>query len=180
MAEKGDINACRTVYCLSLIQTLSPGLRVGWVCAAAPVISQLVLLKQAGDLHSSTVNQMAIHHVAEREFDAHVAKLHDTYSGRRDAMLTALQIHMPDGVTWTRPEGGMFVWITLPVGLDGADLLQRALETVMVAFVPGRAFFADGSGENTIRLSFSCADAKTIDEGVRRLASVVKAEMANQ
>ncbi|GAA6209045.1 PLP-dependent aminotransferase family protein [Cognatishimia sp. WU-CL00825] len=180
MARKGDINACRTVYCGSFSKTLSPGLRVGWVCAAAPVISQMVLLKQAGDLHSSTVNQMAIHHVAESQFDSHVAKLHSAYSARRDAMLAALHEFMPEGVSWTRPEGGMFVWITLPVGLNGADLLQRALETVKVAFVPGRAFFADGSGENTIRLSFSCADEATIREGVQRLASVVSAEIAAQ
>lgn len=173
MERTGDINDCRTLYCGSFSKTLSPGLRVGWVCAAAPVISQMVLLKQASDLHSPTINQMAMHTVAEEHFDAHVAMLREVYSGRRDAMLAALKQYMPAGVTWTRPEGGMFVWLTLPEGLDGAELLKHALETEKVAFVPGRAFFADGSNENSIRLSFSCADAATIDDGVSRLARVI-------
>ncbi len=173
-ARKGDIDACRTIYCGSFSKTLSPGLRIGWVCAAAPVISQMVLLKQAADLHSSTVNQMAIHHVAESMFDTHVQKLRDTYSARRNAMLAALEEEMPEGVEWTRPEGGMFVWVTLPKGMDGAALLQQAIEVEKVAFVPGKAFFADGSGENTIRLAFSMVDEETIRQGVARLARVIR------
>ena len=173
-ARKGSIEACRTIYCGSFSKTLSPGLRVGWVVAAKPVISQLVLMKQAADLHSSTVNQMVVHQVAEACFDTHVARLREVYGARRDAMLSALQEHMPEGVEWTRPEGGMFVWLTLPSDFNGADLLSRALETVKVAFVPGQAFFPDGSGANTIRLSFSNSDAATIREGVQRLGQVLR------
>jgi hypothetical protein len=174
LSRKGSIEACRTIYCGSFSKTLSPGLRVGWVVAAKPVISQLVLLKQASDLHSATINQMAVHQVAEACFDTHVSTLRTVYRSRRDAMLTALEQHMPEGVEWTKPEGGMFVWVTLPKGVSGADLLARALDTVKVAFVPGRAFFPDQSGTNTIRLSFSNSDEEKIREGVRRLGELLR------
>ncbi|WP_417407876.1 PLP-dependent aminotransferase family protein [Hoeflea sp.] len=174
IARTGSIEATRTVYCGSFSKTLAPGLRVGWVCAAKPVISKLVLMKQAGDLHSATLNQMAIHTVASDGFEAQMAKIRQTYRARRDAMLAALAKHMPDGVSWTRPDGGMYIWLTLPEGFDGAALLAQSLKTERVAFVPGRAFFADGSGANTLRLSFSCASEATIEEGIKRLGRVVR------
>lgn len=174
LARKGDLEACRTVYCGSFSKTLSPGLRVGWVVAAMPVIQQLVLMKQAADLHTATINQIAIHKVAEACFDRHVETIRAAYRARRDAMLAALSRHMPEGVDWTRPEGGMFVWVTLPEGMDGADLLARAIEDYDLAFVPGRAFHADGSGANTLRLSFSCADEATIEEGMKRLGQLLR------
>ncbi|WP_170343399.1 PLP-dependent aminotransferase family protein [Ruegeria arenilitoris] len=174
LARKGDLQACRTIYCGSFSKTLSPGLRVGWVVAARPVIAQLVLMKQAADLHSATINQMAVHQVAQTCFDSHIPKVRATYRARRDAMLAALDRHMPEGVHWTRPEGGMFIWLTLPPGSDGAQLLARALETVKVAFVPGQAFHPDGSGANTIRLSFSNSDMATIAEGIARLGTVLR------
>ena len=173
--RKGDINACRTLYCGSFSKTLAPGLRVGWVCGAQEVISQLVLLKQAADLHSSTINQMAIATVANAQFDSHVAKIKAAYSARRDRMLTALSAHMPEGVTWTRPEGGMFIWLELPKHIKSADLLAQSLKSERVAFVPGHAFFADGSGTNTLRLSFSRTDEATIDEGIARLGRLIAA-----
>ncbi len=174
IAAKGDIDACRTIYCGSFSKTLAPGLRVGWVVAAKPVISQLVLMKQAADLHSSTINQMAIARVAETVFADHVANLRATYRARRDHMLKRLAENMPAGVTWTKPEGGMFVWITLPAHVDGAALLEKSLQTARVAFVPGRAFHADGSGGNTIRLSFSLASEATIDTGISRLGALIR------
>jgi hypothetical protein len=118
---------------------------------------------------------MAIHSVAEAQFGAQVKKIRAAYSARRDAMLKALKRHMPKGVQWTHPEGGMFVWITLPSRMNGAALLARSLETEKVAFVPGGAFFADGSGANTIRLSFSRADERTIEEGIARLGRLIAA-----
>jgi DNA-binding transcriptional MocR family regulator len=91
-------------------------------------------------------------------------------------MLARLREHMPAGVTWTKPEGGMFIWITLPAHIDGADLLAKSLQSARVAFVPGRAFHADGTGGNTIRLSFSLADAATIDAGISRLGALIRAQ----
>ena len=178
IARKGSIEACRTLYCGSFSKSLAPGLRVGWICGAAQVISRLVLMKQAADLQSSTINQIVTHHVASRHFDAHVAALRQTYQARRDHLLRALHRQMPPEVTWTRPEGGMFVWLTLPPQIDGADLLAKSLETERVAFVPGRAFFADGSNGNTLRLSFSCATEAAIDEGIKRLGRLIAAEIA--
>ncbi|WP_296426818.1 PLP-dependent aminotransferase family protein [Yoonia sp.] len=175
IARTGSIDACRTIYCGSFSKTLAPGLRVGWVCAAKPVISQLVLMKQAADLHSSTINQMAIATVATTIFDDHVTRLRNTYRARRDAMLQALATYMPAGVTWTKPQGGMFVWLTLPTHMDGAALLAKSLDTQRVAFVPGRAFHADGSGGNTLRLSFSLADEAMIDQGIKRLGVLLSA-----
>ena len=169
----GTLEACRTIYCGSFSKTLSPGLRVGWVCAAMPVISQLVLMKQAADLHSATPNQIAITQVAEQHFSGHIETVREAYRARRDAMLEALEQNMPKGVTWTRPEGGMFIWVTLPDTLDGADLLKQSLESERVAFVPGHAFFADGSGRNTLRLSYSTSDEARIAEGVKRLGSLI-------
>jgi len=177
IARRGDINACRTLYCGSFSKTLAPGLRVGWVCGAKEVISQMVLLKQAADLHSSTINQMAIERVATAQFDSHVAKIKEAYRGRRDAMLRALEAHMPAGVTWTRPEGGMFIWLELPKSLDAAALLASSLRSERVAFVPGHAFFADGSGSNTMRLSFSRTDDVMIDEGIARLGRLIAAAL---
>lgn len=177
LARIGDLEACRTIYSGSFSKTLSPGLRVGWVVAAKPIISQLVLMKQASDLHSPTFNQMAVHRVASTIFEDHVQTLREVYGARRHAMLSALKRHMPEGVQWTQPEGGMFVWLTLPAAMDGADLLAHALEHHQLAFVPGRAFFADGSGGNTLRLSFSCADEAMIDDGMARLGAAVRETM---
>ncbi|MDG3575822.1 PLP-dependent aminotransferase family protein [Rhizobium sp. YJ-22] len=177
IARKGGIEATRTIYCGSFSKTLAPGLRVGYIVANSTVIRKLVLMKQAADLHSSTINQIAIAHVASRHFEAQVSKIHAAYRQRRDAMLAALTKYMPEGTHWTKPEGGMFIWVALPEGMDGAALLAKSLETVKVAFVPGKAFFADGSGANTLRLSFSCANDQMIDEGIRRLGTLIAGEM---
>ena len=174
--RKGDIDACRTIYCGSFSKTLAPGLRIGWVCAAREIISKLVILKQAGDLHTSTINQVAMNEVARTVFSGQVEKVRATYAARRDHLLAALTREMPDGVHWTVPEGGMFIWVTLPEGMDGAALLEASIASARVAFVPGQAFFADGTGANTIRLSFSCASEAMIDEGIGRLARLIRGQ----
>ncbi|MEO5806951.1 PLP-dependent aminotransferase family protein [Devosia sp.] len=174
----GDIESTRTLYCGSFSKTLAPGLRVGWIVGAQTVIRKLVLAKQAADLHSSTINQMVITKVAETVFEEQVSKVRATYSHRRTRLLDALGQYMPPGVQWTKPQGGMFVWVTLPEGMDGAALLKRSLETAKVAFVPGKAFHADGSGANTMRLSFSCASDAMIEEGIAKLGQLIADELA--
>ncbi|MEG3662126.1 PLP-dependent aminotransferase family protein [Celeribacter halophilus] len=174
--EKGDIDACRTIYLGSFSKTLAPGLRVGWAVAAKPVISQLVLTKQAADLQTATINQIAVSEVAHGVFDSHVAKLREVYGARLQAMLAALERHMPEGIAWTKPDGGMFVWVTLPRDMDGAELLKEALKA-NVAFVPGGAFYADGSNTNTLRLNFSMSAASKIEEGIARLGQVIRNQM---
>lgn len=173
ISQKGSIEECRTIYLGSFSKTLAPGLRVGWVVAAKPVISQLVLTKQAADLQTATINQIAVAQVAESIFDDHVATLRNVYGARMTAMLSALERHMPEGVHWTSPEGGMFIWVTLPRGMDGKALLERALEA-KVAFVPGGAFYADGSNANTLRLNFSMLAPARIEEGIERLGEVLR------
>lgn len=173
IARSGGIENTRTIYCGSFSKTLAPGLRVGWVCAAKSVIGRLVLMKQAADLHSPTLSQIATHHVAQAQFDAHVGRIAAVYAARRDRMLAALTREMPETVRFTRPEGGMFIWVTLDPAIDAAELLARAVREARVAFVPGGAFFADGSGRNTLRLSFSCATDAQIDEGIARLAGLL-------
>ncbi len=176
--RSGGIENARTIYCGSFSKILAPGLRVGWICAPRRVVEKLVLMKQASDLHSPSVNQMAIHHVAEAVYDRQVASLVAAYGARRDALLGALEAHMPAGVSWSRPEGGMFVWMTLPDRIDAAELLARSVREARVAFVPGGAFHADGSGRNTMRLSFTLADERAVTQGIPRLAALISEAIA--
>ena len=170
----GDINRSKVIYCGTFSKTLTPGLRIGWVCAAEPIVRRIVLIKQASDLNTSNINQMVMHELASKTYDQQVARARALYRGRRTAMLAALETNMPAGVTWTRPEGGLFVWMTLPAHVDGKALLRRAVDEVNVAFVPGSAFFADGQGRNTIRLSYSLPTEDKIHEGVARLGKLLR------
>ncbi|MDR3517611.1 MAG: PLP-dependent aminotransferase family protein [Azospirillaceae bacterium] len=172
-ARTGGVDHGRVIYCGTFSKTIVPALRVGWIVGPRSVIRKLVLTKQASDLHSSTLNQMVMHEVASRTLMAQVGNIRASYKARRDAMLSALERYMPDGVTWTRPEGGMFIWVTLPDGFDSGVLLRQAITEARVAFVPGRAFFADGSGQNTLRLSFSLAAPDKGTEGIRRLGTLL-------
>lgn len=174
-ARSGGIDKARTIYCGSFSKILSPGMRVGWVCAPRHVVEKLVLMKQASDLHSPSINQMVMHRVAETIFDGQVEKLIGAYRRRRDALLGALEASMPKGISWSRPDGGMFVWLTLPEDADATDLLARSVKEARVAFVPGNAFYADGTGRNTLRMSFTLADDRAVNEGVPRLAKLLQA-----
>ncbi|WP_061938557.1 PLP-dependent aminotransferase family protein [Aureimonas sp. AU22] len=178
-ARSGGLDEARTIYCGSFSKILAPGLRMGWICAPRRIVEKLVLMKQASDLHSPSINQMAIHRVAETSYASQVDKVRHVYGERRDAILAALEASMPDGVTWSRPEGGMFIWVTLPEGIDTATLLARAVSEERVAFVPGSAFFADGSGRNTLRLSFTLADERAVTQGIPRLGRLVRDQLAS-
>ncbi len=162
------------LYMSTLSKTLAPGLRMAWVVAPEAVISKLVQIKQGADLHSSTFCQYVAYEVARGGFlDRHVRRIRKVYGERRDAMLSSLARHAPRGVRWTRPQGGLFLWATLPKGFDTAALLDEAIRE-NVAFVPGAAFYPCGGGEETMRLNFSYAPPDVIDEGIRRLSQVIK------
>ncbi|HTM76123.1 MAG TPA: PLP-dependent aminotransferase family protein [Devosia sp.] len=171
-ARSGGIEGTRTLYCGSFSKTLAPGLRVGWICGPAALIRRLVLLKQGADLHTATINQIIIHHAAVASFDTQVTRIRSAYRLRRDAMLAALHRHAPDGVQWSQPQGGMFVWVTMPEHIDAAVLLKQALRAD-IAFVPGAPFFSDGSGRNTMRLSFSLCDEAQIEIGIYKLCGLI-------
>ncbi len=173
VARRGSIERARSIYCGTFSKVLSPGLRVGWIVASKALIRRLVLIKQASDLNSATINQMVMHRLAETAFGGQVEGASSHYRRRRDAMLAALARHMPAGVTWTRPEGGLFTWVTLPEGVDSATLLERSLAEARVAFVPGSAFFFDGRGRNTLRLSYSLPDEAAIERGIAALAKLI-------
>jgi len=165
----GGIDKCKVIYCGTFSKSIVPGLRVGWIVAPRPVLDKLVLIKQASDLHTSGLNQIVMHEVASSMIERQAEMLRPIYKARRDAMLQALEAHMPPGITWTRPEGGMFVWVELPAAIEGAELLRRAIAEAHVAFVPGTGFYPDHSGRNHIRLSFSLNEPAKIEEGVKRL-----------
>lgn len=171
VAARGSLEASRVVYLGTFSKTVAPGMRVGWICAPRALISKLTLINQASALHVSSINQMAMLGIVEREWGGLVVAARAHYRVKRDAMLGALTRHM-SGLTWTKPEGGLFVWLTLPKGVDAGALLTRAIADG-VAFVPGRAFHADGGGGNTLRLSYSLPSPDRIEEGVRRLAGLV-------
>jgi len=162
------------VYIGTFSKVLFPGLRLGWLVAPPPLAERLRAAKQLADLHTSALLQAAVHRFCERRLlDRHVARIAGEYRRRRDALAGALKRRMPDEVTWTEPEGGFSLLVTLPAGLDAGTLLPRALERG-VAYTPGAAFWVDGSGERTLRLSFSSVPAGKIDEGVRRLGEVIR------
>ena len=161
------------LYAGTFSKTVAPALRVGWLTGPAEIVHKLVLMKQAGDLHSSTINQIVLNEVVREIWPELTARLRAAYRVRRDAMLAALARWFPPGTRWTRPAGGLFVWLELPEEVCGTRLLERAINEVNVAFVPGSAFHADRSGANTCRLSFSMVGPETIDEGIRRLSTLL-------
>ena len=162
------------IYLGTLSKTLAPGLRLGWVVAPTEVVEKLIQLKQGADLHTSTFTQMVAHEVARGGFlDRHVRVIRKVYGDRRDAMLRALKAHFPAEIGWTHPQGGLFLWVTLPAGLDSGKLLEEALEE-KVAFVPGAPFFPRGGGGPCFRLNFSYCNPQKIEEGMRRLGGVLR------
>ena len=171
------------IYLSTFSKTLAPGLRLGWVTAPHEVILRMVQAKQGTDLHSSTFDQMLAYEIAKGGFiDRHVQRIREVYGRRRDVMLRALERAFPDpamGVHWTRPHGGLFLWVTLPPSIDTSELLHEAVRE-KVAFVPGVCFHPDGSGHNTMRLNFSNAGETMIEEGIARLGRAVVRRLEGQ
>lgn len=162
------------IYCGTVSKVLAPGLRVGWVAGPRPIIDKMVLLKQATDIQVSTINQVIAVRLMESLPEDRMDHVRAVYRRRRDAMLAALARFMPDGVTWTKPEGGLFIWVELPAHADSAALLVKAVEQG-VAFVPGVAFYPDRSVKNTLRLSYSLAEPALIETGIERLGALFRA-----
>lgn len=173
IARSGSIEQARTLFCGTLSKTLSPALRIGWVCGPRAVIEKLVLLKQGADLHVSTINQMVAHRAVAEGYEQHLGMLRGAYGANARTILAALERHMPAGVTWSKPQGGMFVWVWLPEGMDGKVVLERALAEERVAFVPGEPFFAEVPTANALRLSYSLPTDAQIEDGVARLARLI-------
>lgn len=166
----------RVVQLGTASKTLMPALRVGWTIAPQPLIDKLVQLKQANDLHTSTFNQVLTNQLARTVLPTHLKALRSVYAARRDAMVETLQRHLPNGVHFTAPQGGMFVWLTLPEHMDARDLLTKALDELKLAFVPGAPFHANGGGQNTLRLSFTGYEPPVIHDAMKRLCALISRE----
>jgi 2-aminoadipate transaminase len=165
------------IYLGSFSKTFAPGFRVGWAVAPHAVREKLVLASESSILCPSNFSQMAIStYFAEQPWREQIVRFRDLYRERRDAMLGALDRVMPAAATWTKPQGGFYVWVTLPQGLDTKAMLPRAV-TAQVAYVPGTAFFADGYGSWSLRLSYCFPTPERIVEGVERLAAVIQSEL---
>jgi len=162
------------IYLSTFSKILAPGIRLAWVIAPREVIQKLVQAKQGADLHTATFNQIVAHEVSRGGFlDEHIRLIRDKYRERRDVMLAAMDRFFPPEVDWTHPEGGLFLWGTLPSYLSSAEVLKAAVER-KVAFVPGEPFHPNGGGHNTMRINFSNATPDKISEGIRRLGEVIQ------
>ena len=176
-AKEVPIYSGNVIYTSTFSKILAPGLRLAWVVAPCEVIKKLVQAKQGADLHTSTFNQYLAYEVANTQWmKSHIKIIRSTYKERRDTMLSALEKYMPEGVHWTHPKGGLFLWGTLPEGMDANVIFKSAVES-RVAFVPGTSFHPLGGGENTMRLNFSNSKPEMIEEGIKRLAEVIKKDM---
>jgi 2-aminoadipate transaminase len=175
--EQNGTYTGNVIYLSTFSKILAPGLRLAWVVAPDNVIHKLALAKQGTDLNTSTFNQIVAHEVGQHGFiDRHVEMMRKVYLERRNAMVQSLQEHMPEGVTWTRPQGGLFLWVTLPEPFNSTELLPQVIEE-NVAYVPGEFFHADGTGKNTMRLNFSYCSPEKINEGISRLGKAFKKKM---
>ncbi len=164
----------QTVLLGSFSKIVSPSLRLGWLCAKAPLMEKLVTAKQAADLHSSYLSQRVLYqYLLDNDLDEHIATIRTAYKGQRDLMMELIDEQFPPEVQYTRPAGGMFLWLTLPDGVSSMELFETAIRQ-QVAFVPGQPFYVDGGGANTLRLNFSNADETKIQAGMERLGLAMK------
>lgn len=164
----------RVILLGTLSKTFAPGLRLGWVLGSEQVIEKIIVAKQSADLCTPILNQeLAGRYIASGKFDENLKKTIALYRGKRNLMLECLDKYMPEGVTWTKPDGGLFMLVTLPEGYDARDLFDLAIKE-NVAFIIGEVFFCDGGGQNTLRLNFSYVSDEKMVEGVKRLATATK------
>lgn len=158
----------------SFSKIITPGLRLGWMVAPREIMEKIVIAKQAADLHTNTFSQRVVYqYLLDNAIDAHIAAIRKAYKRQRDTMVSLLETHAPAEVHFTRPEGGMFLWVTIPDGFSVQNLFEEAVRE-KVAFVPGCAFYVDGGGEYCFRLNFSNTDEGRIENGIIRLTEIMK------
>jgi 2-aminoadipate transaminase len=175
--DKETVKCDNIISIFTLSKTFAPSLRIGIILANELIIKKMVILKQSLDLCTSSLNQLiAADFFATGEFYRHVEKVKKVYKEKKDAMLASLEKYMPEGVSWTKPEGGLFLWVKLPEYISADDMFEDAIKE-NVAYVIGSAFHVDGSGKNTMRLNFSYPTLYEIEEGIKRLATAIKKRM---
>ena len=177
MRDKTNAYTGNVIYLSTFSKILAPGIRLAWAIAPVDVINKLIMAKQGADLHTSTFNQIVAHEVGKNGYlNQHIKLIQNTYRERRNVMVEALEEHMPNGVTWTNPQGGLFLWMTLPEQINTVEMFRDAVAE-KVAYVPGENFYACGGGSNTMRLNFSCTEPDLINEGIARLGKVLKTKL---
>jgi 2-aminoadipate transaminase len=163
-----------TVLLGSFSKIFAPSLRLGWIAAPREILDRITVAKQAADLHTNYFSQrILMDFLQHNDLEAHIERIRTAYGAQRNAMVKGLEEHMPAGTKWTNPEGGMFLWVTLPEGMNALSFFDRAIAR-KVAFVPGNPFYPSEPDVRTMRLNFSCSDDATIAEGIRRLAAAMK------
>lgn len=171
-------NNDRVIYLATFSKILAPGFRLAYVVAHSEIIRKLVIAKQSVDLCTPTFTQViAYHYIRNGYIDKHIPKIIEMYKRKRDIMLEALENYFPEGCKWTRPRGGMFLWVELPEKISTVEMFKDAIKE-KVAYVHGKAFHVDGSGENTMRLNFTNPKDELIEEGIKRLANVIKKKLS--
>lgn len=164
----------RVIYQSTFSKVLTPGVRVGWLCASPDILQKYVIFKQSADLHTNTLAQMQVTKFIEMfDLEVHIERIRKVYKLRRDSMIEAIKTEFPHGVKYTQPDGGLFLWVELPVWMNAREVLIRCLDN-NVAFVPGGAFFPNGGNENTLRLNFSNMSEERIVEGIARIGKLIK------
>jgi 2-aminoadipate transaminase len=164
----------------SFSKIVAPGIRLGWIVAQEEIMEKLITAKQASDLHTNSLTQRVVNQYLESYgVEEHLEEIRIMYKRQRDCMLSMIKEHFPPEVKCTEPEGGMFIWVTLPEGVSSLELFNLAINE-KVAFVPGKAFYTDNPKDNTLRLNFSNSDKKKIEEGIKRLGKVIKELMAEK
>ena len=155
-------------------KTFCPGLRIGWVCAEPEILQKYIIVKQGADLQCSSISQRETAlFMKQYDLNAHIEKIKLVYKKRRDIMLKSIESYFPYDIRYTRPKGGLFIWVELRKDLDAAMVLEEALKE-NVAFVPGASFFANGGNKNHFRLNFSNMNEELIIEGIKRLGKVLQ------
>jgi len=169
-----------TVLLGSFSKIVVPSFRIGWIVANADIMEKLVIAKQASDLHTNYFGQRIIHqYLKDNDIDEHISRIRQAYGRQRDAMVTAIRDYFPPEALFTHPEGGMFLWITLPKGMSAMEVFKEAIGQ-KVAFVPGDPFYVNRKDVNTLRLNYSSLDEETIRTGILRLGGVIKSMLSKQ
>ncbi len=165
----------RVIYLSTFSKIAAPGLRLGWVAASSEMIRWFELAKQSIDLHTSTLNQYIAAELLRRGvIERNIPRIKEIYRSKRDLMLQALSEYMPEGVTWTKPSAGMFIWLTTPERIDTGEMLSVAIKKYGVAYVPGKSFYPNEDRHNDMRLNFTYPTPQQIFEGIKRLALAIK------
>ena len=158
----------------SFSKIVAPGMRLGWICANPEIMEKLIVVKQAADLHTNSFSQRAVcQYLEDNDLDLHISKIKKMYKSQRDCMVEMIGRYFPSQVNYTQPQGGMFLWVTLPAGMSSLKLFDLAAK-VNVAFVPGDPFYVDENNANTLRLNYTNSNEEEIEEGIKRLGKAIK------